>query len=82
MYIYMEYFQFKLVTQKNVDSIRGIIFAKKTTYALKKHRVVALPFIYGVEYIIISKQKRENYYSVSIEVFMCFMIKYNAMKTG
>ncbi len=27
---------------------------KKTTYALKTPSVVALPFIYGVEYIIIS----------------------------
>ncbi len=27
---------------------------KKTTYALKIPNVVALPFIYGVEYIIIS----------------------------
>ena len=42
---------------------------QKNTYALKTPHTVALPFIYGVEYIIISNQKRENYYSVSIEVF-------------
>ena len=34
---------------------------KKPTYALKTPRVVALPFIYGVKYIIISNQtKREK----------------------
>ncbi len=44
---------------------------KKTHYALKTPRVVALPFIYDVEYIIISNQKRENYDSVSIVIFMC-----------
>ena len=27
---------------------------KKTTYALKTPRVIALPFMYGVEYIFIS----------------------------
>ncbi len=32
-------------------------FKKKTTYALKTPRVVALPFIYGVEYIILTNQK-------------------------
>ena len=34
------------------------IINKKTTYALKTPSVVALPFIYGVECIIISNQKR------------------------
>ena len=35
-------------------------FKKKTTYALKTPRVVALLFIYGVEYILISNQKSEK----------------------
>ncbi len=45
------------------ESVRTWMFQnklklKKTTYALKTPRVVALPFIYGVEYIIISNQKK------------------------
>ncbi len=38
------------------------ILQKKTTYALKTPRVVALPFMYGVEYIIIPNQteRRKN----------------------
>ena len=33
-----------------------IISEKKNTYALKTPHVVALPFIYGVKYIVISNQ--------------------------
>ena len=33
---------------------------KKTTYSFKKPRVVAQPFIYGVENIIISNQKKRK----------------------
>ena len=36
----------------------GTSLYKKPTYALKTPRVVALGFIYGVEYIIISDQER------------------------
>ena len=43
----------------------GFKMQKKNTYALKTPSVVALPFIYGVEYIIISNQKKRknNYYT-------------------
>ncbi len=34
------------------------IYKKKNTYAFKTPRVVALQFIYSVEYIIISNDKR------------------------
>ncbi len=36
----------------------NIYLQKKNTYALKTLHVVALPFIYGVAYIIIFDQKR------------------------
>ncbi len=57
------------VNQPNLWSV----WNKKTTYALKTPRVVALPFIYGVEYIIIPNQKRgkNNCHTLGIEVVMC-----------
>ncbi len=49
---------------------------KKTTYALKTPSVVALPFIYGVECIIISNQKRgkNKSHALGIEVIMCLIL--------
>ena len=52
---------------------------------MKTPRVVALPFIYGVEYIIIANQKRGKLLYVkyrSLYMLVSVMITYNAVTTG
>ncbi len=56
---------------------------KKNTYALKTPRVVAIPFIYGVEYIMISNYSLVD--GADLQTFFCDPLQtspYSGFRSG
>ncbi len=60
-----------------LPSIRENYIVKKTTYALKKPHVVALPFIYGVESLLVTDD--EDLQSAREATSLVFMPSYTLL---